>query len=239
VGKLLSLAVKFKLLFQTGIACVLLFFGDALSAVTTTDSALWAGGLFLLERDDGLDYSMEYQLRLDDHMSSFSSNFAEFMGYKKTRNDLLFYGGYRFTMRPEDIEHRVHFGGFWDLTRIGKPVWEDPNRFKAVLQIGYQHDFNVKFDDRLMDSNSIRWVLVGSKPATDRITPFFLAGVLSTWNDACNFGIDKMRLGGGFSWKMTKHSRLRCQYIFEEARFMTPKKHTNIIWIRYEMNLGK
>ena len=228
-----------KPVFSISIAYVLLLLCTELPAQTVTDSALWAGGLSLIERDKGLDYSVEYQLRLNDHMSSFSSHFLEFMGYKKTSNNALLYGGYRFTMRPDHNENRLHFGGFWDLARIGKPVWEDPDRFKAVLQIGYQHDFNVEFDDQLMDSNSIRWVLVGSKPATDNLTPFFLAGVLTTWNDAYNFGIDKIRLGGGVVWKTTTQSRLRCQYIFEEARFMNPKKHTNIVWVRYEMNIGR
>jgi len=216
-----------------------LFLSNALFAETETDSALWAGGLFLFERDQGLNYSVEYQLRLGDHMSSLSSHFLEFQGYKKTSRSLLLYGAYRYTRRPDHDENRLVFGGFWDLTQTGKPVWQDPNRFKAILQIGYQHDFDVEFDDRLMGSNSIRWVLVGSKPATPTITPFLVAGVLTTWNDAYDFGVDKIRLGGGLSWKMTERSRLRCQYIWEEFRFRTPKKHTNIFWLRYEMNLGK
>jgi hypothetical protein len=210
-----------------------------LSAETTTDSALWGGGLFLFEREKGLDYSVEYQVRLNEHMSSFSSHFLEFQGYKKTSRSVLVYGAYRYTRRPDHDENRLVLGGFWDLTQSGKPVWQDPDRFKAVLQVGYQHDFDVNFDEQLINSNSIRWILVGSRPATETLTPFFIAGVLTTWNSAYNFGVDKIRLGGGVSWKLTRRSRLRCQYIFESAFFMTPKKHSNIIWLRYEMNLGK
>jgi hypothetical protein len=90
-----------------------------------------------------------------------------------------------------------------------------------------------------MQSNSIRWILVGSKPATEKVTPFLLAGVLTTWNEAYNFGVDKVRLGGGVAYKLSKHSRLRCQYIFEDFRFVTPRKHTNILWLRYETTLGR
>lgn len=68
---------------------------------------------------------------------------------------------------------------------------------------------------------------------------FLLAGVLTTWNDAYSFGVDKIRLGGGISWNITERSRLRSQYIYEIARFQTPEKHTNIIWLRYEMSLSK
>ena len=231
--------MKLRRLYQISTTCVLLLLGDVLNAETTTDSALWTGGLFLVERDKGLDYSVEYQLRLGDHMSSLSSHFLEFQGYRKTSPSLLLYGAYRYTRRPDHDENRLVFGGFWDLTRLNKPLWENPDRFKVVLQLGYQHDFDVEFDDQLMNSNSIRWILVGSKPATETITPFFLAGVLTTWNDAYSFGVDKIRLGGGFTWKMTDRSRLRSQYIWEEFRFRTPKKHTHIIWIRFEMNLGK
>jgi len=229
---------KFGPLLQTGISCTLLFFTSALSAETTTDSALWSGGLFLIENDEGLDYSMEYQLRLDDHMSSLSSHFVELMGYRKTTPALLLNGGYRFTMRPDHVENRLYFGGFWDITKSLKSREEGPRSFRAVLQIGYQHDFNVKFDDRLMDSNSIRWIMVASKPVTDKVRPFLLAGVLTTWNDAYNFGVDKVRVGGGLAYKLTEQSRLRCQYIWENFLFRTPKKQTHIIWLRYEMNLG-
>lgn len=204
-----------------------------------TDSALWAGGLFLFERESGLDYSVEYQVRLNDHMSSFSSHFLEFQAYKKLSPALMLYGAYRYTRRPDHDENRLVFGGFWELTQPKDRVWRDPDRFKAVVQIGYQHDFDVEFDDELIDSNSIRWILVCSKPATETITPFFLAGVLTTWNESYEFGVDKIRLGGGFNWKLTERSRLRSQYIFERAFFMAPKKNTHIIWLRYEVNLGR
>jgi hypothetical protein len=55
---------------------------------SVTDSALWSGGLVLWEHKDSLDYSVEYQLRLDDHMSSFSNHFVEFMGYKRVNANL-------------------------------------------------------------------------------------------------------------------------------------------------------
>jgi hypothetical protein len=228
-----------KLIRPAGFACLLLLLSNSLVAETETDSALWAGGLFLFERDKGLDYSVEYQLRLGDHMSSLSSHFLEFLGYRKTTRSLLLYGGYRYTRRPDHNENRFVFGGFWDLTQTGKEVREDPDRFKAVLQVAYQHDFNVKFDGLLQDSNSIRWVLVGSKPVTPTISPFFIAGVLTTWNESYSFGIDKVRLGGGFFWKIADRSRLRCQYIFEKFLFKRPKKNTNIFWLRYEMALGR
>ena len=225
--------------FYGGLACVFMLFSSALAAQTTTDSALWSGGLFLIENDEGLDYSAEYQLRLDDHMSSFSNHFVELMGYSKRTTSLILNGGYRFTQRTDHVENRLYFGGFWDMTRSTERLWDLPDRLKVVLQIGYQHDFNARFDDRSMGSNSIRWILVASKPGTDKVRPFLLAGVLTTWNDAYNFGIDKIRLGGGAVFKLTERSRLRCQYIWEAARFMTPKKHTNIIWLRYETSLGK
>jgi hypothetical protein len=226
-------------LFQTGIACILLLFCDALSAETTTDSALWMGGLALFENDRGLDYSMEYQIRLDDHMSSLNNHFVEFMGYNKAAPALLLNGGYRFTKRPDRVENRFYLGGFWNITKSLKPQDVGPGSFRVVFQFGYQHDFNVKFDDQLMQSNSIRWILVVSKPVTEKVRPFLLAGVLTTWNEAYNFGVDKVRVGGGLAYQFSKQSRLRAQYIFEDFRFVTPRKHTNIIWLRYEMTLGR
>ena len=55
-----------------------------LFAQTQHDNALWSGGLVLSERDKGLNYSAEYQLRLNENASSFSNQFVEFMGFMRT-----------------------------------------------------------------------------------------------------------------------------------------------------------
>lgn len=210
---------------------------DVLAQDTVKDAAMWSGALLLQENESDLDYSVEYQLRLDNNMNSFSNHFVEFMGYSKASAFLLLNGGYRFTQRTHDNENRLYLGGFLDLTGIARQTATQPDDFKMILQVGYQHDFSTTIDDTSMDSNSIRWVLVTSKPATRAITPFLLAGILTTWNQAYSFGIDKIRLGGGVVLQLTDRSRFRMQYIWEQARFMTPQKHTNILWLRYEATL--
>jgi len=197
------------------------------------------GNCVVVRRGGEQPEAVEYQLRLDDHMSSFSNHFVEFMGYQKVNENLILNGGYRFTRRTDNVESRLYFGGFLDLTRTARGIATKPDQFRVTLQVGYQHDFTTKIDDRIMGSNSIRWVFVASKPFMKKITPFLLAGVLTTWNAAYSFGIDKIRLGGGIAYHATEHSRLRMQYIWEEARFMTPQKRTNILWLRYERILGK
>lgn len=237
-GRRMGSSVKQKRNFTVLLGALLLVSASIFAEETINDSALWSGGLVLFENENSLDYSVEYQLRLDDHMSSFSNHFVEFFGYKRVNENLLFNSGFRFTKRTDHAESRFYFGGFLDLIKTEMGVRANPNRFRATLQIGYQHDFHTLVNDKFMGSNSIRWVLVASKPATKKITPFLLAGVLTTWNPAYNFGIDKIRLGGGIAFHATEHSRLRVQYIWEEARFMLPKKRTNILWLRYEMILG-
>ena len=44
---------------------ILMIQGSNLSAETEKDNALWAGGLVLIDREKGMDYSAEYQLRLE------------------------------------------------------------------------------------------------------------------------------------------------------------------------------
>lgn len=237
-GRSMGLYVKQKRYFSALLGALLLVPSSIFAEETINDSALWSGGLFLFQNDNSLDYSVEYQLRLDNHMSSFSNHFVEFMGYQKVNENLLLNGGCRFTRRTDHFESRLYFGGFLDLTRTVSGIATKPDQFKVTLQVGYQHDFSTKIDNRSMDSNSIRWIFVASKPATKKITPFLLAGALTTWNPAYSFGIDKIRLGGGIAYHATDHSRLRMQYIWEEARFMLPKKRTNILWLRYEMILG-
>jgi hypothetical protein len=210
---------------------------DKAIAQTNYDNALWSGALVLAERDKGLDYSVEYQLRLDENASSFSNQFLEFLGYKKASAALLLNGGYRFTNREDRNESRLYLGGFWDITKSVGTQEGVARPFRAVFQVGYQHDFNTEFDDQRMGSNSIRWILVVAKPATETITPYLFGGVLTTWNDAYNFGVDKTRVGAGIAWKFSARGRLRFQYIYERALYVSPKKHTNILWLRLEMAL--
>jgi hypothetical protein len=208
---------------------------------TEYDSALWGGGLALHESQDkgGLDYSLEYQFRLGDDMSSLSNHFVEFMGYHKASEKLLLNGGYRFTRRNDHDESRLYLGGFLDLTKTERGPAAESDQFRATLQVGYQRDFNTTFDDESVDSNSIRWIVVASKPTFGKVRPFLIAGLLTTWNEVYSFGVDKIRLGGGVQIPLSKRSRLRVQYIWEEFRFREPKKRTNILWLRYEMRFGR
>jgi hypothetical protein len=191
-----------------------------------------------VETPGALNYSAEYQFRLDDDMSSLNSHFVEFLGYHKVSENLLLNGGYRHTRRNNSSEHRLYMGGFVDLTRSRTGLDIDTQEFRATLQVGYQHDFNVVFDDEEMDSDSVRLILIASKSISEKVRPFLLGGVLTTWNDAYNFGVDKIRLGGGFHYRLTQQSRLRVQYIWEKAKFRSPETQTNILWIRYEARFG-
>ncbi len=64
-----------------------------------------------------------------------------------------------------------------------------------------------------------------------------MTGVLTTWNDAYDFGIDKLRIGGGIVYKLFKNNQLRIQYILEKNLFMDSPSFTNIVWVRYEIAL--
>jgi hypothetical protein len=216
----------------------MLLFSD-LPAETLTDTALWAGGIVLFEDQKQLDYSVEYQARFDENVSSLNNQFLELQAYRKTTPSLLVTGAYRFTYRPDHNDHRLYIGGFWDLTRSAQNDQYDPDNLRVILQFGYQHDFNAEFDDRLMSSNSLRFVFVASRRLTERIRPILLAGVLTTWNDAYDYGVDKVRLGGGVVVRVTDRSRFRAQYIWEKAYFRSPNKQTNIFWLRYEANFGR
>ncbi len=88
--------------FIRSLACVLLLC-SSLAAETTTDTALWTGGLVFFEKEKDLNYSVEYQVRLDDNMGSLSSHFMELMKYHRLADSLLLNGGYRFTIRPDHV----------------------------------------------------------------------------------------------------------------------------------------
>ena len=81
----------------------------------------------------------------------------------------------------------------------------------------------------------VRYILTAAKPVTQKVTPFLIGGVLTTWNSAHDFGVDKIRLGGGLALKISEESLMRFTYMLEENRFTDPIKRTNIFWVRDEM----
>jgi len=205
-------------------------------AESGTENAIWNSAFIHLPGSHGLDYSVEYQLRHDIDENSLSSQFGEFSVYRKLHKYFRFYSGYRFTSRPDHEDQRVVFGGFLDITPNRKSATEvDLDPFRLLLQVAYQHDFNVEFDDELMDSDSVRYVLVAEKSLTKKIKPFLMTGVLTTWNNAYDFGIDKLRIGGGVVYKLFKNNQVRIQYILEKNLFKDDPSLTNIVWIRYEI----
>ena len=202
-----------------------------------SDWELWSGGLIRLNRDKPLDLSLEYQIRLDDDLRALKSHFFEVHGFKRVSRSVELSGAYRLTLRPDHTEHRLMLGGFIRQTfGEGRPS-VDRSEFFVVHQMAYQRDFNVKFGDRLIDSNSVRWVISAVKPVSKRIAPLLIGGALATWNEAQDFDLDKLRLGIGVRINRTDNDRFRVQYMLEESRLTDPVTRSNIIWVRYEVLL--
>jgi hypothetical protein len=201
-----------------------------------SDWELWSGGLFRLNRLEPLDLSIEYQVRLDDNMRALKSHFFELQGYHRIKRWLEFSGAYRLTIRLDHTEYRLMAGAWMRQTLgEGRPSVRGESGFDLVHQVAYQRDFNVRFTDDLIDSNSVRWVMTLTKPLSARVAPLFILGALGTWNEEYDFGLDKLRLGFGVRINHTAKTRFRMMYIFEESRVTDPRERSNIIWIRYEI----
>ena len=208
----------------------------AVAEDTPSDWELWSGGLFRLHRTEPLDLSLEYQVRLDDNLQALKSHFLEVQGYNRIKRWLELSAAYRLTGRPDHTEHRLMVGAWMRQTLgEGRPSVDRESGFDLVHQVAYQRDFNVRFTDELIDSNSVRWVITTTKPLGERIAPFLIVGALGTWNEEVDFDLDKLRLGVGMRINHTPKSRFRIAYILEESRLTEPRERSNIIWVRYEL----
>lgn len=208
----------------------------AASQSTSADSQLWSAAFYRLQRADALDFSLEYQVRLNEDLRALKSHFLELQTFASPHRAVELFGTYRLTLRPDHTEHRLMFGLFWrsEFGEGHSSVEGEPS-FRIIHQIACERDFNVKFTDDLIDSNSLRWVTTASKPVNGRLTPFVLAGVLPTWNEEYDFDIDKLRLGAGVRIKSGETDRFTLMYLFEENRSRTPVTQSNIFYVRYEM----
>jgi len=93
----------------------------------------------------------------------------------------------------------------------------------------------VEVEDCLIESNSTRFITQLSAPGINYVTPFVLAGLLTTWNEVHDFSIDRTRIGGGVLFRAGEQARFRIQYIFERSFLLDPKDNSHILWMRWEM----
>ncbi len=197
------------------------------------DWGLWAGTRFRFDRPDALDLSGEYQVRLDDDFRSLKSHFLEALAFGRPSNKLELAGGYRFTVRQDWNEHRFAALAWWNMTVLKGCFDSDRPKLALTHHAGYQRDFNVSFNDKLIQSNSLRYLLTAHVPVSRKLEPFVRAGVLVTWNEEYSFDIDRLRFIVGLNILRAPNDHLIVQYMFEENRSVEPEKHSHVIWIRY------
>jgi hypothetical protein len=195
--------------------------------------SLWTGTRFRFDRADGLDLSGEYQVRLDDDFRNLNSHFLEALAFGRLSKRLELAGGYRFTLRPDWTAHRLVALAWWDMAVLKGRFDSDRPKLTLTPHAGYQRDFNVSFNDRLIQSNSVRYLLTLHIPVSRELEPFIRAGALATWNEEFNFGLDRLRFILGLNVLRAPRDRIVVQYMFEETRSLEPEKHSHVIWIRY------
>lgn len=214
---------------------VLLTAGIADSGVAQgADSQLWSSMYFKRERPGrAMDFSAEYQVRLKDDLTSLKSHFFEIAAYHQATARIELIGGYRFTIRPDRQESRLLAGAFL-RHGLDRERTESDNGFRVIHHVLYQRDFNASFNDVLLDSSSVRYVLMVSKPLNEMVTPFLVAAGLYTWNDEY-MGLEKLRFAAGLAIKTHGNDRLKLHYVYEKKASVDPPQFANILWLRYEV----
>jgi len=204
---------------------------------TASEWELWSAFHARLDRFGRLDASAEYQVRIDDDFSSLSSHFFEGLGYVRLTESVEVASGYRVTMRPDHTEQRFALLGWWRTTvGEGRPS-VDGDELTLSHHLGYQHDWNVKPNDELINSSSIRYVVTFLKPVTPRIAPFATVGALATWNEEFDFGLDIVRAIAGVRINRSATDRLKLMYMFQHSHTRDPAEISHVLWLRYEILL--
>ncbi len=197
------------------------------------DWGLWAGTRFRFDRADGLDFSGEYQVRIDDDFRNLKSHFFEALAFGRPSAKLQLASGYRFTMRQDRNEHRLAALAWRDMSVLKGRFDNARPRLALNHHAGYQRDFNVSFNDKLIQSNSLRYLLTVLVPVSPELEPFVGAGVLVTWNEEYSFDVDRLRFIVGCNIVRAPNDHLLVQYMFERNSSVEPEKHSHVIWTRY------
>lgn len=198
------------------------------------DSQQWSS--LLLRRDSpggAVGFSAEYQVRLKDDLTSLKGHFFELAAYHQATARIEFIGGYRFTIRPDHKENRLLAGAFL-RHGFGKGQTESDGRLRVTHHVLYQRDFNASFNDILLDSTSLRYVLLVSRSLNRTLTPFVVAAALYTWNDEYT-GLEKLRFAAGVTIKTHGNDRLKLHYVYEKKASVDPPQFANVLWLKYEV----
>lgn len=204
-------------------------------AQTEPSWAVWTGTQLRLKRPGALDFSGEYQVRLGDDFRNLSSHFIETLAYVTPNRALDFAGGYRLTLRPESIEHRLVVLGWWGIGFGGVKSSTGQSNLKFTQHAGYQRDFNVNYNNRYINSNSVRYLVKLGTPLSRAVEVYVSGGALLTWNEEFDFDVDKLRFIAGLRIFRGAGDILLLQYMYEESPNDEPVEQTHVIWVRYFM----
>lgn len=201
-----------------------------------TDWQIWSG-MFVrtVKPDHRFNFSGEYQIRLNDNFKNLKSHFIDLNTYYKFISQFEVNAGYRFTIRPDRNENRLMAGLLWRQS-LGKEPFAKGYDKKIIIihQLQYQHDFNIKFNDILTNSNSIRYMFWILKPINKTLAPFAAAAVLYTWNNEYT-GLEKIRFVAGIRISRSNADRIKIHYVYEKKNSVDSAQYANIIWLRYEI----
>jgi hypothetical protein len=229
-----------KFTLQVRVLCTLFIFicfpGSVYSQDDSQNSAdwqIWSGFTYRHNWIKAPDLSAEYQVRINENFTNLKSHFFELLAHIQPSNKVELAGGYRYTIRPDHVEHRLAVLEWWKINLIKGSSSNAPPKLILIQHSGYQHDFNVNFNDKLINSNSIRNLLFLVMPTSKFIDPFIAGGILTTWNEEFNFGIDKIRFIVGAEITNSNTSSIFVQYMYEENHAVDPIGKSHIIWLRY------
>jgi len=201
----------------------------------SADWQVWSGIKYRYNWIKGPDVSAEYQVRINENFTNLKSHFFEFLTHIQPSNKVELVGGYRFTIRPDHVEHRLAALEWWKINLIHGSSSKARPKLILIQHSGYQYDFNVNFNDKLINSNSIRNLLFLVMPTSENIDPLIAAGILTTWNEEFSFGIDKIRFIVGAEITNSNTSSIFVQYMYEENHAVDPIGKSHIIWLRYRL----
>ena len=205
----------------------------SLSAQESEDDSQWDNQLFIGNKiamaKDSWRYSGELQVRLKDNAQSLDRWFFEFVATYMPSEHWEVVPDYRFSIKPENVEHRPGFGV------LRKDLFGSGNNSKHQLvhQLKWQADIGNGYFD-----NGLRYVFFYNYVLNQKFIPNAAAGVFYRWSEEFT-GFQFFRIGGGLSYIIDVKHSLNFSYFLGITDTGTDWTFQGIPFIQLVININR
>lgn len=190
----------------------------------TKDFQFWSSIALQKSFSKKIDATVEQELRLRENATQLRQTYTDLELQYKTKANFSITANYRFTIRPDETNHRVY-------TNISYS-WKK-NKLEISPRVRFQHDF-VQND---LADNYIRPKISISYAVNKKWEPFLSEELFYRVLYYKGDEFDESRLSAGVTYHFNKNNSLKGYYIFEQEFNVNIPQEIHVVGIAFKHDL--